>query len=88
MNQKKITPLNEIIHEYLSKCFAEHPDIKSINNLYETIIIEVEKPLISIVLEENAYNQSRTAKALGINRNTLRKKIQDLKLDVKNKNAF
>lgn len=86
MSQEKTPPLSQIIHEYLSKCFTENPDIKTINNLYETIISEVEKPLISLVLKETGQNQSQAAKTLGINRNTLRKKIQELNLDVKYKN--
>jgi len=87
MSKEKMPPLSQIIDEYLTRCFAENPDIKTINNLYETIIGEVEKPLISLVLKETGYNQSKAAKTLGINRNTLRKKIQDLKLDVKHKNS-
>ncbi len=88
MSQDNTPPLNQIIYKYLSKCFHDNPDIKSINNLHETIISEVEKPLISLVLQETAYNQSKAAKILGINRNTLRKKIQDLKLDAKIKELY
>ena len=86
MSQEKTPPLSHIIHDYLSKCFTENPDIKTINNLHETVMKEVEKPLISIVLKEAGQNQSQAAKILGINRNTLRKKIQDLNLDVTHKN--
>lgn len=45
-------------------------------DLYETVIQQVEKPLIETVLKQNAQNQSQAAKMLGINRNTLRKKMQ------------
>lgn len=44
-------------------------------DLYDTVIEQVEKPLIETVLKHNDYNQSQTAKMLGINRNTLRKKM-------------
>lgn len=44
--------------------------------LYETVIAEVEAPLIEIVMRHAQYNQCIAAKILGINRNTLRKKLQ------------
>lgn len=44
-------------------------------DLYETVISQVEKPLLEAVLKQNDFNQSQTAKMLGINRNTLRKKM-------------
>ena len=50
-------------------------------NLYSFFISEVEKPFLKVVLEQVDGNQSRAAKILGINRNTLRKKIQTYKLD-------
>ncbi|TAN38980.1 MAG: sigma-54-dependent Fis family transcriptional regulator [Nitrospirae bacterium] len=49
-------------------------------NLYATVIAEVEKALISIVLRESGGNQLKTAKILGINRNTLRTKIKEYKI--------
>ncbi len=45
-------------------------------DLYEMVIQQVEKPLIEFVLEKHNHNQTQTAQTLGINRNTLRKKIQ------------
>ena len=53
-------------------------------NLYETVIPEVEKALITMVLRETKGNQIKAAKLLGINRNTLRDKIKKLKISVKN----
>ncbi len=44
-------------------------------DLYETVMAQVEKPLLEAVLKQNDFNQSQTAKMLGINRNTLRKKM-------------
>ena len=52
-------------------------------NLYDTVIPEVEKALISMVMKETRGNQLRAAKLLGINRNTLRSKIKKLKIKVK-----
>ncbi len=53
-------------------------------NLYDTVMPEVEKALITMVLKETKGNQVRSAKLLGINRNTLRDKIKKLKISVKN----
>ncbi|MDH4233139.1 MAG: sigma-54 dependent transcriptional regulator [Nitrospirota bacterium] len=49
-------------------------------NLYGTVLSEVEKALILIVLKETNGNQLKTAKVLGINRNTLRSKIREYKI--------
>jgi len=49
-------------------------------NLYETVIAEVEKALIAIVMKETNNNQLKTAKILGINRNTLRSKIKEYRI--------
>ena len=50
--------------------------------LYRSIIDRVERPLLETVLEHTRGNQIRAAALLGINRNTLRKKISDLALDL------
>jgi len=49
-------------------------------NLYATVLSEAEKALISIVFKETNGNQLKTAKVLGINRNTLRSKIKEYKI--------
>ena len=50
--------------------------------LYATIIPFMERPLIKLVLKKTGGNQVRTAELLGINRNTLRKKIKDLAINI------
>jgi len=52
-------------------------------NLYSIVIQGVEKPLINIVLEATKGNQAQAAELLGINRNTLRKKIKLLGIKTK-----
>ncbi len=44
--------------------------------LYDMVLSRVEKPLLEVVLERVEGNQTRAADMLGINRNTLRKKLQ------------
>ncbi len=44
------------------------------------VIPKVERPLLKILLQQTNWNQQKTARILGINRNTLRKKIETLGL--------
>ncbi|GLS03552.1 Fis family DNA-binding protein [Chitiniphilus shinanonensis] len=44
--------------------------------VYDMVLARMEKPLLSLVLERVGGNQTRAAEMLGINRNTLRKKLQ------------
>lgn len=74
--------LEEIIETKL-KSFLEKTQIMPMHNLYEMIIQMAERPLIKLVLKENRYNQIKTANILGINRNTLRKKIKELNISLK-----
>ena len=50
------------------------------SEMYEMIIRVVEKPMLEVVMEHAEQNQSRAADWLGINRNTLRRKLLDHKL--------
>lgn len=51
---------------------------KEVKDLYEKVITEVERELISVTMETFRGNQTKAANALGINRGTLRKKISKL----------
>jgi two-component system nitrogen regulation response regulator GlnG len=55
------------------------------SGLHPLLIKAVEKPLIELVMEETGGNQIQAAALLGLNRNTLRKKIQDLNIHVSKK---
>lgn len=55
-----------------------------LDGLHRVIIEQVEKPLIELALQAYNGNQVRTAKMLGINRNTLKKKIDTYRIPVRN----
>jgi two-component system nitrogen regulation response regulator GlnG len=74
--------LEEIIHRKLEDYFERTRDVE-LDNLYSLLIERVERPLIELTLKKTRGNQIRAAQILGINRNTLRKKISDLHITVK-----
>jgi len=73
--------IEEFLEEKLKRYLKEMMKLERCN-LYETVLSEVEKSLIHIILRETGGNQLRAAKALGINRNTLRAKIKEYKIHV------
>ena len=56
-------------------------------DIYHCILHEVERHLLQVVLDETDGNQLRTADLLGINRNTLRKKVRELGIEVRRTSA-
>lgn len=56
-------------------------------NLHPMLITAIERPLITRALQETKGNQIQAAELLGLNRNTLRKKIHDLHIPVKRSRA-
>ena len=66
----------------LERIVIEEPRALDDGSLYDRIIGEVERPLIEAMLQRHAGNQLRAAKAMGINRNTLRKRLDTLGIDV------
>jgi two-component system nitrogen regulation response regulator GlnG len=55
----------------------------SARNLHPMLITAMERPLITLALQETKGNQIQAAELVGLNRNTLRKKIHDLHIPVK-----
>ena len=70
------------IGRHLRRYFDLHADTLPPPGLYDRILREMEMPLIEIALEATGGNQAKCADLLGINRNTLRKKITDLDIRV------
>jgi two-component system nitrogen regulation response regulator GlnG len=70
------------VGRHLKRYFDLHGGVLPPPGLYQRILKEVETPLIEIALDATAGNQAKCADLLGINRNTLRKKITDLDIQV------
>ncbi|PKP89924.1 MAG: nitrogen regulation protein NR(I) [Alphaproteobacteria bacterium HGW-Alphaproteobacteria-16] len=66
----------------LHRLAIEEPAVLDDGTLYDRIIGEVERPLIEAMLARHGQNQLRAARALGINRNTLRKRLDTLGIEV------
>ena len=74
--------LSASVARHLRRYFDLHGSALPPPGLYPRILREVEAPLIEIALEATGGNQAKCADLLGINRNTLRKKINDLEIQV------
>jgi len=74
--------LSASVESHLKHYFALHTGALPPPGLYDKIIHEVERPLIMLSLQATGGNQLKTADLLGINRNTLRKKIKALDIEV------
>jgi len=66
------------VERHLAELFKAHGDNLPPPGLYHRILREIEYPLISIALAATRGNQIKAAELLGLNRNTLRKKVRDL----------
>lgn len=76
--QKEIDSLGRAVDIYLAKYFEMLGDELPADGFYQQVIQEVERPLLMTVLKVVNGNQLKAAKLLGINRNTLRKKMSEL----------
>ncbi|MEE8144567.1 MAG: nitrogen regulation protein NR(I) [Kiloniellales bacterium] len=74
--------LGAAVERHLRTYFAAHQDSLPSSGLYNRVLREIERPLIELSLAATRGNQIRAAKLLGLNRNTLRKKIRELDIQV------
>ena len=74
--------LGDAVERHVRDYFAAHDDGLPTAGLYDRVLREIERPLITVSLEATQGNQLRAARLLGLNRNTLRKKIRELDIDV------
>lgn len=67
--------VRESLQTYFRDLDGEIPD-----RVYEMVVRMVERPMLEVVMNQADHNQSRAAEWLGLNRNTLRKKLVEHKL--------
>ncbi len=75
-------PLARAVERHIRQFLAAHPEGAGPQDIYDRVLAEVERPLIRMTLAATRGNQIRAAAMLGLNRNTLRKKIRDLEIPV------
>jgi two-component system nitrogen regulation response regulator GlnG len=74
--------LGGAVERHLSDYFSAHKDGLPPPGLYDRIIKEIERPLLTLSLGATRGNQIKASKLLGLNRNTLRKKLRELDIRV------
>jgi two-component system nitrogen regulation response regulator GlnG len=74
--------LEVIVDAKLRSCLNGIEQLEK-GEIYNMVLEQVERPLIRLILEKARWNQVKAADILGINRNTLRKKIHELGIELK-----
>ena len=80
MTRDRKGPIAACVKSSMEKYFHDLNGEK-VSNVYEMVLHEMEKPLLEIVMKHAKSNQCKASDILGINRNTLRKKLKLHKLD-------
>jgi two-component system, NtrC family, nitrogen regulation response regulator GlnG len=75
-------PLSRAVERHIRQFLAAYRDGTAPAEMYDKVLAEVERPLIQMTLAATRGNQIKAAAMLGLNRNTLRKKIRDLEIPV------
>ena len=81
IGEAPLLELDQAVSAYLARYFVAFGDDLPPPGLYDRILAEVERPLLAATLAAVRGNQLRAADLLGINRNTLRKKLTDLGIE-------
>lgn len=77
-NKSVVSDISIATENWLGEHFKSYPDENAPAGLYKQVLTKMEVPLILASLAYTGGNQIRTAELLGLNRNTLRKKIKEL----------
>ena len=72
--QEKPQPLSNAVQKAVAN-YLQQLNGQDVNDLYELVLSELEKPLLEEVMKYTRGNQTRAANLMGINRGTLRKKL-------------
>lgn len=80
--QSNNAPLSDMVETHLRRYFDLHGGELPPPGLYDRILHEIERPLLDVALDATGGNQLKCAELLGINRNTLRKKLTERNIEV------
>lgn len=80
-DQMRDAAIDTAVRTVIERLAREEPRALDDGSLYTRLIAEVERPLIEIMLARHGGNQLRAARAIGLNRNTLRKRLDLLGID-------
>lgn len=77
----QVVAIDDAVRAYIDRLARTEPKVLEDGTLYDRLIAEVERPLIEAMLARFGGNQLRAARAMGLNRNTLRKRLDMLGID-------
>ncbi len=75
--------LGAVVEKYLRRFYADAAEVAEQAGVYDSVMAEVERRLIAVTLDVANGNRLKTARILGLNRNTLLKKMRKFGLDDK-----
>ena len=78
---EKKTDIPDCVNQSLDQYFKDLNG-ENTTNVYDMVVGLVEKPLLTYIMGISKGNQSKAAEILGLNRNTLRKKLKQHKIDI------
>lgn len=72
----KPSSIDEVVTKNLERYLKDHDEVNP-QRIYDMVINAVERPMLEVVMRHAEHNQVKASEMLGINRNTLRKKLQN-----------
>ena len=79
-NSARDSELSSVVRRVMKQYFKDL-DGESPTDVYDMVLVNIEKPMLEVVLSHVHGNQTKAAELLGLNRNTLRKKLQQHGID-------
>ena len=79
-NSARDSELSSCVRRVMKQYFKDL-DGETPTDVYDMVLVNIEKPMLEVVLSHVQGNQTKAAELLGLNRNTLRKKLQQHGID-------
>jgi two-component system nitrogen regulation response regulator GlnG len=80
-DESTLRSLSDYVDKYLSQFTIDELKNDELG-LYQSVLLEFERPILNYVMKRTNNNQIKASQILGLNRNTLRKKLRSLKMGV------